>query len=206
MEKIEDRGGRPRCFSCGSESHFAGKCPRKETGLKCTYCHNPNHLSKGCFKRKSDERKEIHRIEDNKVIDNGNFTEHSEVAMFRITEVSQDIIQGPTHTINLVRQGSYKTEVVQDGKRVDMEVDTGSGVTLLSRADFEKTGGELKSLQPSKLILRGYTGDRIKCLGEKVMEVEINKQGRQMIVRVVDGQGPSLLGRDLLCHGKIYST
>ena len=88
----------------------------------------------------------MHRMEDNKVIDTENLTEHSEVAMFRITEeedteVSQDIIQGLTHIINLVRQGSYKTEVVLDGKRVDMEVDTGSGVTLLSRADFEKTGG-----------------------------------------------------------------
>ena len=45
-----------------------------------------------------------------------------------------------------------------------MEIDTGSGVTLLSKTDFNKINGEVKSLQPSKLILKGYTGNKIQCI------------------------------------------
>ena len=54
-----------------------------------------------------------------------------------------------------------------------MEVDTGSGVTLLNKRDFQKIS-DVESLQPSILILRGYTGNQITCLGEKSMKVEIN--------------------------------
>ena len=74
---------------------------------------------------------------------------------------------------------SYKTDVILNGRNVSMEIDTGSGVTLLSKSDFNKIGGKLKSLQASRLILRGYTGDQIPCLGEKSMKVEINGQVKE---------------------------
>ena len=79
-----------------------------------------------------------------------------------------------------------------------MEIDTGSGVTLLSKRDFERFVGDINSLQPSKLILRGYSGGKISCLGEKVMKIEINNQEKEDVIRVVDNTGPSLLGRDLI--------
>ena len=79
-----------------------------------------------------------------------------------------------------------------------MEIDTGSGVTVLSKQDFEKIGGDLESLQTSNLILKGYSGGKIICLGEKVMSVQINNQTKDAVIRVVDSKGPSLLGRDLI--------
>ena len=109
----------------------------------------------------------------------------------------ETIIQRTTHNINMIKENRYKTEVVPDGTHVSMEVDTGSRVTLLNKRDFQKIS-DVESLQPAKLILRGYTGNQITCLGEKSMKVEINGEVKEVIVRVVDGDGPSLLGRDLI--------
>ena len=80
--------------------------------------------------------------------------------------------------INMIRQGSYKTDVVLDSN------------TVLNKQDFDKIGGDLESLQPSKLILKGYSGRKINCLG-KVMSVQINNQTKDAVIRVVDNYGPS---------------
>ena len=44
--------------------------------------------------------------------------------------------------INTIRQNSYTTEVMLDGKNIIMEIDTGSGVTLLSKTDFMMINGD----------------------------------------------------------------
>ena len=43
--------------------------------------------------------------------------------------------------INTIRQNSYTTEVMLDGKSIIMEIDTGSGVTLL-KTDFMMINGD----------------------------------------------------------------
>ena len=190
-------GNKPKCFCCGSETHFADKCPMKDTGIKCNYCNKSNHLTKECFKRKNDEyrKNKVNYVEEREVYS------EVEVPMFKITQ--EEDIQGPTHMINTIRHNSYTTEVMLNGKSITMEIDTGSGVTLLSKADFMKIKGEENTLSSSRLILKGYTGDRIKCLGEKHMEVQINGQKKEVVIRVVDGNGPSLLGRDLISRFKL---
>ena len=57
-----------------------------------------------------------------------------------------------------------------------MEVDTGSSVTLLSFADFTKTGGQVTTLKLPTVLLKSYTGDSIQCLGEKEMDVKVGDQ------------------------------
>ena len=53
------------------------------------------------------------------------------VPMFTIQEeTGQQLLSGPTHMINMIRQGSYKTDVILDGKTINMDIDTGSGVTV----------------------------------------------------------------------------
>ena len=77
-----------------------------------------------------------------------------------------------------------------------MEVDTGSSVTLLSSADFTKTGGQVTTLKPPTVLLKSYTGDIIQCLGEKEMDVKVGDQVGTLLIHVV--QGPSLLGRHMM--------
>ena len=77
-----------------------------------------------------------------------------------------------------------------------MEIDTGSAVTLLSINDFKELGETTSTLKPPTIVLKGYTGDVIKCFGEKKMAVQVGEQKHNLIVRAVDGR--SLLGRDMM--------
>ena len=69
--------------------------------------------------------------------------------MFMVT--TEEEIQGPTH---LVRENGYRTKIVLNGKETTMEIDTGNGVTLMSKKSFEEIGDDVGSLQKSKLILK----------------------------------------------------
>ena len=123
------------------------------------------------------------------------------VPMFMV--MTEEEIQGPTHMINLVKENNYKTEVMLDGKETTMEIDTGSRVILLSKKTFKEIGGDIERLKKSRLILKGYTGNEIRCLGEKIMSVQINGEVKDVIIRVVDGEGPSLMGRDIISQFKL---
>ena len=119
--------------------------------------------------------------------------------MFTIQEeTEQQLLSGPTHMINTIRQVSYKTDVTFHSRTINMEIDTGSGVTVLSKQDFEEIGGDLESVQTYNFILKGYSGGRIICLWERVMSIQINNQTKDAVIRVVDSKGPSLLRRDLI--------
>ena len=48
-----------------------------------------------------------------------------------------------------------------------MEIDTGSSLTLLNSSDFFFLGNQVDTLKPPTVILEGYTGNTIKCLGGK---------------------------------------
>ena len=58
--------------------------------------------------------------------------------------------------------------------------------------------GDLNTLQKSTVVLRGFSGTEIKCIGEFSVPVTINGKTETVTVRVVATEGPSLLGRDLL--------
>ena len=61
----------------------------------------------------------------------------------------------------------YKLFITIEDNEVPMEIDTGSSVTLQNSSDFFKIGNQFDTLNPPALILKGYTGNAIKCLGEK---------------------------------------
>lgn len=81
-----------------------------------------------------------------------------------------------------------------------MEVDTGASVSLISQGTFRKlcTEGGAPDLQETRVRLKTYTGECIPLAG--AIEVDIDYHGQQVkgTLLVAEGEGPSLLGRDLL--------
>ena len=51
-------------------------------------------------------------------------------------------------------------------------------------------------MKATQTRLKTYTGEAIKVLGEAQVEVTVNNQTEELPLLVVDGDGPSLLGRD----------
>ena len=78
-----------------------------------------------------------------------------------------------------------------------MELDTGATVSLISRRTFQKLlPGE--TLQASHTQVRTYSGEPIPVVGQLEVEVGYEGQVAKLPLVVVEGEGPSLFGRDWL--------
>ena len=78
-----------------------------------------------------------------------------------------------------------------------MEVDTGSGDSLISEDLFQSVlgGSEVVELSPPRYTLFTYTQHPLELLGEAKVQVSHNNQSKILPLMVVKGRGPSLLGR-----------
>ena len=82
-------------------------------------------------------------------------------------------------------------------KPVQMEIDTGASVSILSSATYEEKF-TAKPLQASPVKLRTYADKPLQNLGSISVPVKHNSQEMQLPVLVVAGNDPNLLGRDWL--------
>ena len=81
-----------------------------------------------------------------------------------------------------------------------MELDTGASVSVISEATFHSTWREEEApiLQPSGVKIHTYTGEEINVVGRIQVVVEHNACNKELPLLVVQGEGPSLMGRDWL--------
>ena len=84
-----------------------------------------------------------------------------------------------------------------DDQPIEMEIDTGTSVSILSSATYKENFSE-KPLQASSVVLRTYAEDPLTNLGSLTVEVQHNAQKMKLPLLVVEGNGPNLLGRDWL--------
>ena len=89
----------------------------------------------------------------------------------------------------------YEVIVQVDFCDVKMEVDTGSSVTVISKATYERLWPN-RQLSHCKYRLRSYLEEPITVLGCMDVEVVYKAQTSQLLLIVVDGDGPNLLGRN----------
>ena len=86
-----------------------------------------------------------------------------------------------------------------------MELDTGASLILISKASYNLIAqpGQASLEQPMKT----YTGEAVKMLGSTTVKVKYGEQCTHLIVHVVDGKGPNLLGRNLtLTNQQIFTS
>ena len=83
---------------------------------------------------------------------------------------------------------------------VTFEVDTGAAVTVMSGESFHQLlPGH--TLHPSSVELKTYTGEPMKVIGETRVDISYQSQEvNSLSLVVVEGSGPSLLGRNWLHH------
>ena len=78
-----------------------------------------------------------------------------------------------------------------------MEIDTGAAVSLISETMYRKTWKECEAppLQSTKTKLKTYTGEEVPVLGTIQVEVTHGFESKMLSLVIVEGEGPSLLGR-----------
>lgn len=84
---------------------------------------------------------------------------------------------------------------------IQMELDTGASLSLLCKSTYKTIPG--MQLQPIDVQLKTYTGEVVQVLGEAKATVMYGKQTQQLVVYVVNGNGPNLMGRDWLSSLKV---
>ena len=171
----------PTCYRCGKKGHKVSTC-RVDKDIVCRKCHKKGHLQRACKSRpwkKKDKPKSVRRMEES-----GESEEDKE----EWEDVRRVSAKTPPFTV----------QVKLDGVQVDMEVDTGASVSLMSESTFKRIWPQ-RSLEPSQVHLRTYLKEPIPVVGCTQVNIEYNTQScSKMPLLIVAGAGPTLLGRDWL--------
>ena len=87
-------------------------------------------------------------------------------------------------------------------KLFNMEVDTRVTVSIISEATKKKYFSEMK-LRTCKLVLKTYTNEPMPVLGQIHVDMCYRGQSAQLILYVVPGNSPTLMGRNWLKHNRL---
>ncbi len=98
------------------------------------------------------------------------------------------------------RVSPFFTSALVNGATLHMEVDTGAALSLISEATYHRLWPTdvAPELQEVKINLRTSTGEELVVLGSTQVRVQYKEQQEDLCLLVVQGNGPSLLGRDWL--------
>ncbi len=175
------------CYRCGG-NHLATVCRHKDT--ECGFCKKKGHLARVCrAKKKAQETsKQTHFTRKNFFVTEAMPQDDDDVyEMFTIEDQSNE----PT-----------RVKILLNGLPVDMVVDTGASLTVISEATFAqlKQHDTTLTLNPSSTCLQTYTGERIPVVGTTKLTAQHGECVASLSVQVVAGEGPDLAGRDWLAR------
>lgn len=78
---------------------------------------------------------------------------------------------------------------------IDMEVDTGASVSLISRDTYDKlwpNSDTAPLIKESSILLQTYTGEHVETVGSISVDVCYKEQTVHLSLTVIVGEGPSL--------------
>ena len=180
------------CYRCGRSDHKPAQCPIK--GLRCHNCGKVGHLQRVCRLAKKPFHKQpaaggrprtTHLVKS--VIEANQKSDSDEEDVYYLNHVAAK------------PKPAIKVDLVLEGKPVTMELDTGAPVleSLISWAKFNDLF-PAHNLQSCNLPMQTYLGEPINVRGQAQMEVQYEQQRMKLPLVVVDGNGPTLFGRQWL--------
>ena len=183
------------CYRCGGQ-HSASDCRFRLS--VCNYCKKKGHIHRVCRSRLRQEYR-----------DGPTELEPTRYAQRRDHDRAHRVdceAEPPPPPLLDPRQVDYNVVVAPftvrvevDGAPLSMEIDT-AALSLISQTTYSQLWpeGRAPMLEKSPIRLRTYTEEELKLVGEAVVKVCSEKQEEILDLLVVEGSGPSLLGRDWL--------
>ena len=98
---------------------------------------------------------------------------------------------------------AIKLDVMMNHTKIIVEVDTGSSTTLINESTFHQIWPKQKPHVSKADLLRTYTGEKVPLLGTVNTTIKYQDQTTTLLVLVVKGQGPNILGRDSITALKL---
>ena len=175
------------CYRCGG-SHLAPTCRFKDT--ECGYCKKKGHLARVCRARKS--KSDVKPKENLFVSDAAEEQQDGTYDLYTIHDQANE----PT-----------RLKVFLNDVPVDMIMDTGASLSIISRSTFDRIKDHSPSitLTPSLVRLQTYTGELLPVVGSTQLSVRYESTVCKLSVQVVSGVGPDLMGRDWLKRLEVTS-
>ena len=182
-----------QCMACMFRGHSVGspRCPAR--AKKCAKCGLVGHFARCCRTRMPVKQQVfprqrsagVHAVNQNQV------TGHDEGEMhLNLWEVEGDDVAGI----------SANASVSINGRDINMMVDTGSPVSIVSK-DVMIPGMRISK---SLLKLKSFTGHQIALLGESDVTVKMGKCEQRLRLVVADMSGHrALMGRDWIAALKV---
>ena len=176
------------CYRCGKTNHTPSTCRFLDS--HCHHCGKKGHIRSVCRSKKQD------------LPPHNQSRSVSQKTHYLDTEASST--PPPEEELHLFAIGApttksspIKCSVVAEGITLDMEVDTGAEVSVISEQTCKRFFPQL-SLCKSRVVLKTYTGETMPVVGELHVQVRYGMQSSRLRLVVVGGSGPTLLGRDWL--------
>ena len=162
------------CKHCGKTNHSANNCYSKTK--QCYNCKKTGHIKSVC---KSLSKEGVKSVDD------------SVNEIFIIKSINGRL--------------SNKIMITPEinGKSVQMELDTGSSVSLMSHKQFRNLFGNKVKLNDPESILKTYSGETIEQVG--IYRPTVSYNGHEAVLKlcVIKNDGPALFGRDWLNSIKV---
>ncbi len=178
-----------KCYRCGKLSHDANDCWFKDK--ECRKCHKKGHIERVCktdrqriqkdrtykVKRKSAT---VHQVTENESNTSSGTDDLSCLELYNIKETDRRVI--------------WLTPEVS-GVKLKMELDTGSALSVISAADYQRLFSKIP-LQSTSVILKTYTGEKVSPKGKLPVTVKYKENQQQLNLYVLENGGPALFGRE----------
>ena len=181
------------CYRCGKEGHEPHSCGFKEA--ICYNCQKRGHLARVCRSKAQSDKGGRTSWRPSK----GRQGPVKWVGMSEDKEAQQTL---DSEERVILRVGGPPSKPITvtveiEGKSISMEVDTGSAVSLISQDTQKKCFPQAK-LNSTPVVLQTYTAESMAVLGVMVVQVKYGEYVDTHELYVVEGSGPSLLGRSWL--------
>ena len=179
---------RKLCWRCGQSSHSEDKC--RYCALDCYSCGQKGHIARMC-KNSTQDTKQSRKGYARWVNESDKEQE--------LVEDSDDECEEefPVHKIGAGSTSPYSVWVRIEGVKLRMEVDTGAAVSVVSSKTWEKLQLKVPLCKPD-VTLKTYTNEVMRVIGEAKLNVTYGHEKHLLRLYVVEGNGPSLVGRDWL--------
>ncbi|UYV63174.1 K02A2.6-like, partial [Cordylochernes scorpioides] len=189
--KVDSNFQNGKCKHCGKQHKEL--CRFKEA--ICFKCNKKGHIASICWSSRRNLRQHqnqpgnIHQIGDQ---------EEEEEYVQKIISVTI-----PEYKINFTSSDPpYLMELKVEGNFIKFEMDTGSGLTLISEKDFKNSLQHLK-LEKASIIVRTYDGTVVPILGKINVKVECQDITYKLRALVVKGEKRALMGREWINRLKL---